>query len=574
MTNKVKALALMLGLDTYALRGGFYEQHHAIIMEPTSENLRQVHNGLNRNPNSATREDDHLRWVYECWVDFNMRGEGVSDYERMVNAVIDWRNERFPPVGRTMRQLEERCLTLKNALDSTEWRIGEMAKVLYKTRHWHYREQTKGDVHPAVLRACYYAEPKDLQQLVLEWPRASKDGQHKIAYTRDEKYGEADRQLTLSVSKYLTRHFPALSSDRIRDISARYCEASFHVVNTMPEMLDAIINGPGSCMAKEAAYFDRLNGHHPYEAYDPAYGWSMALITEGPTITGRALLNDNKWVRTYRRKEDSDGQRTSFSDVDERLIAWLTDQGHQRVNGWRGFKLARLDARNNCGFVAPYIDGTSQDVDDLGNCLQIVAEGDYRCNNTDGTADERSGTTCEDCDDRIREDDDRYFVYRAEDRCVCESCLENNYTRVLGRSGNEYWVDNADAVEVDGEYYDEQYLGDNSIVQVYNGDYFHADNAVWIESANEYYPTDSYLVCCTADGEYEMREDCVKLENGEWCLTDDAWCCDHTGDYYAKVDHDYVTTKCGKIVHEEYASQYEDEADEQPAPVVWALQPQ
>jgi hypothetical protein len=578
MTHKVKATALLMGLDTYAMHGGFYAEHCALIQEPTGHSaLYALKQSLPRNPHSSRLEDDRLRWVYEYFADtHHYPSDAGRYYVQMVNAMIEWRDRRFPSVLSQMLKHEERFSIHQSRMVSPAWRMSELATVL-RGRDWHRREQDKGEIHPAVIRACSHAWPTDLAQLVLEWPRASQEGQHKIAYTRDEKYGDADRQLVLSVSKYLTRHFPALSSDRIRDISARYCEASFSIVTTMPQMLDAIINGPGSCMAKEADYFDNLDNHHPYEAYDPKYGWSMALITEGPMVTGRALLNDNKWVRTYRRKDDGHGQRTSYSDVDERLTAWLRDQGFEQVNGWRRFKLARLDASNSCGFVAPYIDGNHQHVVLCGDYLEIIADGEYLCNNTNGDADEIANTTCEDCDDRIS-DDDRRYVYRAEDRCVCESCRDSNYTYVYGRNGSQYYVDNDDAVEVNGEYYHDNYLDDNNIVRTHDGEYYHSHDVVFIEGVDEYYPTESDLICYTEEGEWELREDCVELENGEWCLTDDAWCCDHTGDYYAKANDDYVATKCGKIVHPEYANQYEIEGDDEPPAVtperLQLLQPQ
>jgi hypothetical protein len=255
-------------------------------------------------------------------------------------------------------------------------------------------------------------------------------------------------------------------------------------------------------------------------------------------------------------REDDSGNRTAYSDVDERLTAWLGDNGYQRVSGWRGFRLARLDATNNCGFVAPYIDGSDQHVDDHGSSLRIVNSGEYACNNTNGDADVLNSTQCEDCDDRIS-DDDTYYVYRNDDRCVCENCRDQNYTYVYGRDGDRYYVDNDDAVCVGDEYYDSRFLEHNNIVCTYDGDYYHNDDAVYIESASEYYPAESDLICCTEEGEWELREDCVELENGEWCLRDDAWQCEHTGDYYASVDHDPVTTKCGKIVHPDHANQYE-----------------
>ena len=38
-----------------------------------------------------------------------------------------------------------------------------------------------------------------------------------------------------------------------------------------------------------------------------------------------------------------------------------------------------------------------------------------------------------------------------------------------------------------------------------------------------------------------MREDCVELENGDWALSDDTWCCESSGEYYLTDDVDPVT---------------------------------
>jgi hypothetical protein len=85
---------------------------------------------------------------------------------------------------------------------------------------------------------------------------------------------------------------------------------------------------------------------------------------------------------------------------------------------------------------------------------------------------------------------------------------------------------------------------------------------VYINSQGAYYPSESELICYTQDGEYELRDDCVELENGEWCLSEEAWCCDHTGDYYANSDETPVATKCGKLIHPDHVSEYEMENDD------------
>ena len=87
------------------------------------------------------------------------------------------------------------------------------------------------------------------------------------------------------------------------------------------------------------------------------------------------------------------------------------------------------------------------------------------------------------------------------------------------------------------------------------------DDAILIESEDEYYHCDDERICYTVDGEHELKDNCVLLENDEYCLTDDAWQCEHSGDWYANSDCDPVTTACGKSIHEDYADEYETQAE-------------
>lgn len=443
----------------------------------------------------------------------------------------------------------------------------ELAHILLHSRSWHRREQyNDGRMHDAVYRAISLEKPDNWQELVLEWPHDSKEGHHKIAYTRTEEHGEADRQTVTPVSKYLTRHFSRLRSDQIRNIAALYVEASFKIVRTMEEMLDIIVNGPSSCMSGDEERFSYLYDKHPYEVYDPKFGWHMACTMEGGKYTGRALLNDEQYVRTYRGREGS-----SYSDSDERLNAWLQEEGYSKASGWSGYKLLKLGARNDNGFVAPYLDGDEKYVIDCGNYFRVTddeGEANYKCDNTDGSADEVNCESCEDCGANIR-DGDGHWAGVHEDVRICDGCRHDHYTYVYGRRGNQYVVNDDDMIEVDGEYYHDQYLSDNDIVELENGEYCHQDNAVCIESNHEWHRVDSDDICHTVDGEYEMREDCVELENGEWCLTDEAWQCEHSHDYYANSDCDSVTTKCGKTIHEDHADEYEMEDDEEDTKMVW-----
>lgn len=551
-TNLKKAQHIMTGMEMYARINRFMVAHNAFVAQPDTYRLRILRDKVGHGTNPIS-EDSLVMWVYEYYMYLQRDTDypGETRLNELRKAMRDLNTYRFPrlPDASYMRALHQQRM---ERLNRPRHIAQDYANAL-RNREWHYREQNAGDIHEAVFRAWEMTKPADTDQLVMEWPRISKQGHHMIAYTRDEKYGEADRQLVSTVSKYLARHFPTLASNTIRDIAALYCEAKIEITHDHDMMLEIIENGPGSCMSGGTAGFSGCGDHHPYDAYDPKFGWHMAYVTEGGTFTGRALLNDTTFVRTYR----GNPKQSSYSDTDERLNAWLREQGYSKANDWEGFKLAKIKVSNDCGFVAPYLDGCSKEVDVHRDHLLVVGcgQGEYNCSETNGDAEERSGATCEDCDSRMSEDD-TYHVYRHADRCVCSNCYEDNYTLVIGRRQEQYAVDNSDAIEVDGEYYHEEWLSDNGIVCLHNGDYAKEDDAVYIDGCGEYYESDDALICYTKAGEYELREDCVELADGEWCLSDDAWCCEHSGDYYEN-DVDSVITKCDKRIHEDYVDEYE-----------------
>jgi hypothetical protein len=429
--------------------------------------------------------------------------------------------------------------------------------VLYRSRTWHQREQIDSghEYHPAIEHAVYEADPANWHLLVLEWPHISDEGKHKIAYTRDERSGEADRQVVTSVGKYLTRHFPTISSDIIRDIAAKYAPGQCKFVRTTAEMVHAMENGPSSCMSKEAGRF--ADDRHPYEAYAPEFGWHMALYAEQGQITGRALCNETYYVRSYR--SGSGG----YSSTDDRLEAWLREQGYEKANSWAGYKLKHIRVSNSCGFLAPYLDGNYKYVTSNFEITDDDSDAEWEFDQTDGTADSISGDTCVDCDDRIR--GDGHWVGVHDDCLVCESCRDNNYTWVIGRNSERYYLhENEGIVSVGDEYYDADYLSHNDIVELADGDYVHSDDASYVDRLNEHHPADE-CVYCEHSGENELQRDCVELANGEWAHEDDAWCCDHSGDYYLN-DKEGIRyeTECGKTVHIDYADQYAPEQTELP----------
>lgn len=409
---------------------------------------------------------------------------------------------------------------------------------------WHRGLQHRWPLHPAIDKLIQDYRPHDWQLLVMEYPHQSETDRNRIAYTQSVRKGEADIQTVTSLGKYIRRHFPDLPDHVIRDTVAAYSVVGCKIVRTTAEMIYHIHRGPQSCMQKS----DWDVNTHPYRAYCPTLGWGLAVREEGGDTVGRALVNERSktYVRTYLKRD-------SFSHSDHELEAWLTQQGYKKDCDWDGLHLLYIEHRGS--FLAPYIDGDIKDVDvayegDV-QVLNVVEEGAYRCDQTDGTAQDNDGTTCEDCGERCNTDDG-YWVGRSEDRFVCDNCCDNDYTYAYSRNGYQKYIDSSDTAYVNGEHYDTEYLSDNGIVELDNGDYEHSDNAVYVESRDAYYHCDDEDICYDDyNNQYEMRSDCVELADGSMCHEDNAWQCEHTKEWYSDSD-DYVEVD-GNKYHPDHA---------------------
>jgi hypothetical protein len=286
---------------------------------------------------------------------------------------------------------------------------------------------------------------------------------------------------------------------------------------------------------------------HPYEAYDPKYGWHMAVRIEGDMTMGRALCMTSPmdgvkyFVRSYLRPSNE----SSYSQTDDGMDTWLREQGYTKEGYWReGEKLAYHPARDN--FLAPYLDGGERcvAVNERERWLEIDGNGSWICENTGGYAtsneEDENRFECACCGDDT-DDDDGYWVERSEDVRVCESCINNEYTYVYGRRGHQYHVhnDNAVYVESQSEYYDEDYLADNEIVELENGEYVPMDEAVEING--DWYSIDDDRICRFEDTD-------------EYGLTEDGWQCVTSCNWYTDDCTKFTEFK-GERYHDDYIPQ-------------------
>ena len=421
----------------------------------------------------------------------------------------------------------------------------ELPAILAGSRQWHCNQQALHRMHPVIEAAFKLQDPADYAQLCLEWPYVSDKDKTRIAFTQDDRAGDADRQTLTTVGKYLTRHFPTLPDHTIRDLVAKYATVSVFSISMIAEdIVDAVQDGPPSCMQWDEDRVDEV-GCHPYEVYSPTFGWGIAVRKDGRQINARALVmkrmkGDTEikyFVRTYQRPSDT---CTRYSAPDEQLAQWLEGQGYEHRQSWRGEKISYIESKlRSYDFVAPYIDGGAQYVSEgYGSCdgmasgkyLAICDNGDYECTSQNGGYEEQNRCTCDDCGDRMNEDDS-YGIGEDGDHRVGSCCIDN-YTHVHGRRGYEYYVHEDDAIECDNEWYDRNYMGDNGIVELHDGEYANMDDAVCIESSGDWYRTDDDEIVLDHAGDYQLRDDCVELENGDWALSDDAWCCESSGEHY------------------------------------------
>jgi hypothetical protein len=429
---------------------------------------------------------------------------------------------------------------------------------------WHCELQNKYALHPCVKQMMKYP-PKDIVQLALEYPHVSEKDATRLAYTRNASDGVNNRQLVTSIGKYLARHWSEVEDHHRRDVQATYSPDTLVIRSTTPEIIQGIEDGPRSCMASAYNSIPFKDYHkeqmqewfkdpagqtepdwslHPYSAYKPEFGWSIALrITPAGKIDGRALIYKHTqgqlmFLRTYRRHPtEPDG----WSQTDHTLQEWLKYQGYEMVSEWpMGAKL-HTPAKGSDIIFAPYIDGENKALVFDGKTTSVFAyrsECTHWCESTTAYVEEYRGNDedddedrayCESCDESYDEDD-MCHVGRGEDVYLCSGCRDNNYIRVRGsaprslyRSGyREYYAheDEVSSVTNSSSSYSihTEYPPDDC-VQLNNGDWAEMDDCVDI--GGEWYLEDDRAVVCLEDTEnrddsYGLKADCYEKDGLYW----------------------------------------------------------
>lgn len=392
-----------------------------------------------------------------------------------------------------------------------EFLFSQIVRIISHSRIKINKLASKGNVHPQIIEALKFYSPIDLHQLALEFPTVSLDG--RLAYTQNDDKLEREIRTVTTVGRYLKRHFPTMPDTAIRNYSTSKngCMIS-----------DKIEDFIRASQAVKTCMSNFRDADSPYHSYAPELGWKIALNFEGDEIIGRALVHEpsKKFVRTFRK--DNYGTRSC-----EILQEYLKSLGYIHGSNWEdGTKILYIDDQ------VPYIDGDVQTVSRAGSHLIINSNGDKLCNNTDGTYDgQEDRKTCEDCGDRMHEDDAQYTGY-SSDRVVCECCVRN-YNLAWGRGNSQYLEEEDNTVFFNSEYYVLDYISDYYIYEM-DGDYYHIDDLVYCEYTEEYILNESARTC----------------EDGRTMHEEFTWKCSDSGKIYC-IDEisDQVTCKDGNIYH-------------------------
>lgn len=381
--------------------------------------------------------------------------------------------------------------TLAMNPEPTTERIAKMTYIFSRNRSWFQETILHYKLLPAFFALC--ASPlrtyiTDWREMLLEWPHQSEEDVSKVAYTQSEDKGKRGLYTRTSMGKYIKRHCPTMPDHVLRDFVALHdpSHGKCKFVHTVDEMIDAVEDGPKSCMQVGEIYDC---GDHPYSVYDPQYGWHMAVRVSGDGIHARCLCNGNIFVRSYNKCPNG-----GFSHSDTALEAWLHDQGYEKASRWpEGLKLRRIDAGYD-RYVMPYIDGELRDVELNGDVFVIDSNGDFCADNQDGYVG-GTGVECESCGD-LTDEEDLSSVGFYGDTQVCNHCLENHYIYAIGRGGDEYYAPNHECTYVEEyeQWYEDYYMSDNGIVECrdeHNRFTHRTDDDCWYcEGSGEYYTND------------------------------------------------------------------------------------
>lgn len=359
--------------------------------------------------------------------------------------------------------------------------------------------------------------------IAAEWPAPSEDEPGKMAYTRSQEHGEQGRRTKCRVGAWVERHFPGVFGGRAMDaiLAAHQApEKKLVILDDMDLILDHMARARdenfafGSCMT---AHFRR----HPYRVYSARFGWKLALLMDGESPVGRALINGGQYVRAY--ANNSVGICAMQDALKMAGIEW--------VNGWDGkeIELIWID-EDEYRIVGPYLDGSTQ-TGRIANDRIIIGDGPWDFASTNGEA-----TNEEECHDgQVQTEDDEWID---EDDAVY--IHDYGYVHIddaVDINGDWYLRSDPDVVQVNSVYYLK--TDDDIVYSEYRNRYYHIDDVCYSEDMEDYIPCN--IAIELENGEYTVASNAVETLSGKTILLCDAVCIN--GEYYTSEEAEELNEK-------------------------------
>ena len=246
-----------------------------------------------------------------------------------------------------------------------------------------------------------------------------------LAYTPNDDYGIADRQIRLRPGKYLMKHMPWLRPGEIESaVSAWKGAEQFKLqIATEPMECEYVYeNGPRSCMSGDSD-FDGLP-HHPAYVYGAGeLGVAYFVLPDCDRDEYRPI--GARTIVHLEKKLYSDSMYGDYKTLTYLLKSAGWEQGG--LSAFRGAKLLRVSVENwHDNFLMPYLD-IGEEVTDFDTYFRI---GDnFTGGRTVYGAQSTSGMTyplksCYECSNTLHGSQ----IYYACGEDYCEDCYNRNFT--------------------------------------------------------------------------------------------------------------------------------------------------
>lgn len=346
-----------------------------------------------------------------------------------------------------------------------------------------------------------------------------------IAFTEDERKGEADRQTMMRPGKYLQKFFgagpegviehgpykgepPRITKQKVAFYAAWHqagarppSEDILEITEDENRMVEAYEEGPDSCMMGKGWEF----ANHPVRVYSGG-GLALALLLSHASgeVIGRALCWPAREVfgRVYPTPTGALSKEL-YDELMARLKAkgWTSIEEDKSV--FEGALLRQMTNRWGT-MMMPYLDHEYgvEDVYRDGKSWWRMTHDEPHQDSTDGEySNPEPDWTCESCDEGQSEDNDSYTVYGGWRQLPGQRYGHGRHEMQWCESCREY-------------------------------------NAFWCDGAEEYFTEDV--------GSVEVG---YRTYAEPWFQANGGWTCDHSGEHYLREDDPPVVLANGMQVH-------------------------